>query len=1585
MAEEILSRIKGEVTLDSKGFAQGVAQINRQLNVLKTEFDASRAKVRAFGKSQDQLKTQAQLLARQIELQKQKVSLLAQTHQEYSQKIGAEAKQTQQLASQLNRAKTALTNMEGSYQRLNAQLGPAAEMQQRYTRALDQLERKMRLIQSEFRVSEAQAKAFGDSIDQTRVQISSLEKQIELQRQRVNLLSLAYKDATRNLGKNASETREAAVRLNEAKAALAGLEGQLRQANRNLATSSLAQSFDQLEQKMRLVQSEFQISEAQAKAFGKSTDQIRVQISGLEKQIEFQREKIHLLSIAYNDAAQSLGKNAKQTQEAAIRLNEARAALTGMEGSLKRLSTQLSQQNSWFGRFGQNMFHVRDQAIETGAALGVMSAGLAVAFGSAVKKAADFEAQLSSIQAVTGASAQEMEQFRQLAIQMGAQTKFSATEAAQGIEELAKAGVSTSDILNGGLKGALDLAAAGELDLAEAAQIASTALNAFRSEHLSVAEAANILAGAANASATDVKEMNLGLSQVAAVAASAGLSFKDTATALAVFAQNGLKSSDAGTSLKTMLLNLTPSSKQAADEMKKLGIITKDGKNQFFDAQGRVKSFAEIAGVLQKQLAGLSEEQRNQALKTIFGTDAIRAANIAFKEGASGVRAMSDAMSKTTAADVAAKRMDNLKGTIEQLNGAWETFQIQVGSAFLPILKELAKDLNAVVDWFSKLSPSTKEALGIFTATTAGILALGGAIAGIIAIANPFTAAVAGAAIVIGGLSAASYKLNQDMKQNEENAIRFGYGVSQGTIQAAKGYMDLRDKALVNLAQLRISSGAEAQRIVNETVNIFAQMGDKITAALNQDKINVQKAAAGLLDQVPKALQPAVQNVTDTAIKAIDAQVRRVQDANKIIRQGLIQYGGNVSKMPKQFAAAYQQAIKDLDQTSRTFVQRIDDLNSYMENMQADQGKITAQGAKQWLADINKTYDQAIKAAHKWADEQRKVWEEQFANGNITKDQYDLMSKVINETENQNIAVAKQTRAKAMKELQKDLSDEAYLYDYQTGKMLDRYEGYVTAKAGLMKSDQELMKEGKERFREYSDSIIQDADRSTKEVKKRQQELIKEYGNMGTASVNQLADMIKKGGKQARIATEALAVQTRDGFKINLGPEGMVTVNSFIKGLQTGKYTVRDIAIAHMSQLRAVYGDGNFTQEGIKAIESFTNGLRSKKPEEIANQLGLDLKSKMKIDLGPLGKVSAQTFAKGLSDGTYTFDAVYTYFRNQLNDKMKFDLSAEGKHNIETLKLGMQAGAIDLQEAAAVLGLNIKSKLKVNLGSEGQFTIATLLAGLQSGKIDIETFAKGIKEFLKLQGMRIDLTAEGKAAGDSHAKGLNASKPNIQKAASSLKSTTEKTLGSATDGGGGKKVGSEFTGGISSNKGKAANAASSVAGAAKSNLHVSGTYSLGLAVASGFANGILGGKWGVISAAGAIAEAAWATIKKKMGIHSPSRVTMELGKYTALGFEEGMKSRLSQIRQVSNLLSQAALPVAVTGSGSAGAGATVQSVNSNVSAPVSMVFQFNRPVFLQNRADMQRLAEELTPFISSAINKQDTLVNRAKGVIQFGS
>ncbi|MCX7749159.1 MAG: phage tail tape measure protein [Clostridia bacterium] len=420
------------------------------------------------------------------------------------------------------------------------------------------------------------------------------------------------------------------------------------------------------------------------------------------------------------------------------------------------------------------------------AALTLPLAGMAAA---SLKAGADFEAGMSSVKAVSGATGEEMKQLEDLALKMGAETKYSAKEAASGIEELIKAGVSVKDIMGGGLKGALSLAAAGELELADAAEIASTVLNSFRADGLNVSQAADILAGAANASATSVSEMKFSLSACSAVASSVGLSFKDTSTALAAFANNGLKGSDAGTSLKTMLMNLQPSTDKQAKLFKELGLTTEQGTSAFFNAQGKLKSMADIAGLLRSSLKGLTDAQRLQAMETLFGSDAIRAANILYKEGSDGIKKMESEMMKVSAADVAAERMNNLKGSLEQLKGSIETLQIVSSKAFLPILKQLADKATILVNKYMELNPEIRKWVTIILAAVATVgpllMILGGLSSGLSVLAGAisFIASPIGLIVVAIAVLVAGFIWLMNTNEDFRNSVLSIWGDIQATFK----------------------------------------------------------------------------------------------------------------------------------------------------------------------------------------------------------------------------------------------------------------------------------------------------------------------------------------------------------------------------------------------------------------------------------------------------------------------------------------------------------------------------------------------------------------------------------------------------------------------------------------------------------------------------------------------------------------------------------------------------------------------------------------------------------------------------------
>lgn len=427
---------------------------------------------------------------------------------------------------------------------------------------------------------------------------------------------------------------------------------------------------------------------------------IRIKDDGASKALDNIRkstEKAQKATESYRDANGRLrDANGKFIKDS----DRVKESLTGVERASNKAEKAMDGLNSKV----KNVFRSMGAGIGKGALFGGIAALGTAAYvgGKSLSKAMDFEAQMSTIEALTGATEKEMAQMQALALKMGANTKYNALEAAQGIEELLKAGIKPATVQSGALEAALNLATAGGLDLASAAEIMSTALNAFQEDGMTAAQAANILAGTANASATSVEELRYSLSMSSAVAAGLGMNFEDVNVALGLFANRGLKGSDAGTSLKTMLQTLQPVTDEQIGLFRELGLMTEDGSNQFFDAAGNIKSLNDIAGTLRKSLSKLTNQERQHALKLMFGTDAVRAATILYKEGAEGVDEFLEEMSKVTALDVARKKMDNAAGAVEQFKGALETLQIAGMMPLLPLVKDLA---NGAADFIEAYSP----------------------------------------------------------------------------------------------------------------------------------------------------------------------------------------------------------------------------------------------------------------------------------------------------------------------------------------------------------------------------------------------------------------------------------------------------------------------------------------------------------------------------------------------------------------------------------------------------------------------------------------------------------------------------------------------------------------------------------------------------------------------------------------------------------------------------------------------------------------------------------------------------------------
>lgn len=496
-----------------------------------------------------------------------------------------------------------------------------------------------------------------------------------------------------------------------------------------------------------------------------------------------------------------------------------------------------------------------DQVGRAGVAMGaLLAAGVAVA----VKRFADFDEAMSSVQAATHESAEGMSALRDAALEAGASTVFSAMEAAGAVEELAKAGVSTADILSGGLSASLDLAAAGGLAVSEAAGVAATSLKVFGLSGKDMSHVADLLAAGAGKAMGDVSDLSQALAQGGQVAAATGLSIEETTATLAAFASKGLLGSDAGTSFKTMLQRLTPQSAEAKKKMDELGISA-------YDAAGQFVGMEKFAGQLQESMAGLTPKARSAAMSIIFGSDAVRAANVLYTEGAKGIAKWTKEVDdQGYAAETARLRLDNLKGDIEALGGAMDTALIQTGGVANDSLRAVVQSLTGLVDMFNGLpGPAQAVVLAAGGATAAITLTGGAALLAVPKIAE-FKSALAitgvslktvglaagGATLALGGVFAIVGALAQAHMEARARAEAYADAISQGETAAKKFvaeqlamkdsflWMD-RGSAIDNAKKLGISID-DVTKAVTGSAAQFAEFEKQVQAAYNATDKSVE-------------------------------------------------------------------------------------------------------------------------------------------------------------------------------------------------------------------------------------------------------------------------------------------------------------------------------------------------------------------------------------------------------------------------------------------------------------------------------------------------------------------------------------------------------------------------------------------------------------------------------------------------------------------------------------------------------------------------------------------------------------------------
>lgn len=415
-------------------------------------------------------------------------------------------------------------------------------------------------------------------------------------------------------------------------------------------------------------------------------------------------EKLEEMGQALQEAGintDNLAKNTEELQKQYDRLQKSQEKVAAINEKIDKNNTAIAQTKSQL----------------TGTIGAIAAVGTAI-YAGPVKKTAEFQEQMSGVKAISGATTEEIAQLSNKAKEMGASTKFTATEAGQAMEYMAMAGWKTEDML-GGIEGIMNLAAASGEDLASVSDIVTDALTAFGLSASDAGHFSDVLAQASSNANTNVSMMGSTFQKVAPVAGALGYSVEDMSLGIGLMANASIKAEVAGTSLKTALANMAKPTDAQAAAMEKYGI-------SLTNADGSMKSFGDVVKNLRSSLGGLSEAEQVAVATTIFGKESFAGMLAIVNASEADFNKLTDAVYNCDGAakQMAETKLDNLNGSITLAQSAFDALQVELGELLLPTLTEGVKKFTEIVNAvtnFVRENPQATKTIAKVAVALAGL------------------------------------------------------------------------------------------------------------------------------------------------------------------------------------------------------------------------------------------------------------------------------------------------------------------------------------------------------------------------------------------------------------------------------------------------------------------------------------------------------------------------------------------------------------------------------------------------------------------------------------------------------------------------------------------------------------------------------------------------------------------------------------------------------------------------------------------------------------------------------------------------
>ncbi|SET95598.1 phage tail tape measure protein, TP901 family, core region [Enterococcus malodoratus] len=512
----------------------------------------------------------------------------------------------------------------------------------------------------------------------------------------------------------------------------------------------------------------------------------------------------------------------------------------------------------------------------------ILGAGIAAA-----KIGGDFEEQMSRVKAISGATGSSFDQLKQQAIDLGAKTAFSAKESAAGMENLASAGFDANEIMEA-MPGLLDLAAVSGGDVALASENAAAALRGFGLDAGQAGHVADVFARAAADTNAEVADMGDAMKYIAPVANAMGISLEESAAAIGIMSDAGIKGSQAGTSLRGALSRLAKPTDPMIAKMDELGL-------SFYDAEGNMKSLKDQVGMLQQAFKGLTPEQQQNALVTLYGQESLSGMMALIEKGPDSLGKLTNSLKDSNgAADEMARTMqDNMNSSIEQMLGAFESAAIVIQGIIAPAIRGVADTIGGLVQKFVDAPEPIQKMVLVIAGLVAAIgplLFIGGSMlvwfaklkvaVGFLSTSFPalggvFTALTGPVGIIIGiiALLVGAFILAWNTSEGFRNAVTAIWESIKNTISFA-----------VQTVSNTIT------RIFGSVVQWWKANNEEIAAAVNaiwNGKIGqFIRDAMGVIQGIIVGVWTAIKGITEGVWTAISAVI---EGALRVI-QGLIKF-----------------------------------------------------------------------------------------------------------------------------------------------------------------------------------------------------------------------------------------------------------------------------------------------------------------------------------------------------------------------------------------------------------------------------------------------------------------------------------------------------------------------------------------------------------------------------------------------------------------------------------------------------------------------------------------------------------------------